>query len=222
MRGVADRGVGITPPLDQDRRATDKDILPARQMGRAGELPEHIEEQLIGRRAHVLPSLALLAGAGHPHPALAVKPQPPGQRRGRPRHQPIMQILGGRTPQRAQQREEQQGLHTVDGRLPPTVRQAHGRPTQRQQAQAPHCLSASRGSAGPAFPCARWYADGGTGAMLTHGTATMGRPPGEGTSLLERSATTSPELGNALSSCNDRQLYSLRGEISLRHISDAD
>src|SRR5262249_1765837 len=92
-------------------------------------------------------ALALLGGAGHPHTAARVARQPAGQREGRPGHQPVMHVLVGQAPQRAQQREQQQRLLGVDPWPPSRSRrqrrwtamaagEPHRQAAQREQMQA--------------------------------------------------------------------------------------
>jgi hypothetical protein len=98
-------------------------------------------------------------------------------REGRPVAQPIAHILIGEPPQGAQERNEQQGrlglrpaalLLDLKVRAAGSDDRSGARPDDTAEAYAACglAMSASMCKAGASQACARWYADGATGACL--------------------------------------------------------
>jgi hypothetical protein len=105
-------------------RETIRQMPPPPTDGGTGEAPpqpsphrQH-EEHLTGWRPGRPQPLGLLRLAGHPRPALRSQRQTAGQRQRRPGHQPVVQLLIGEAPQRAQRCQEQQRLLAIDARRP--------------------------------------------------------------------------------------------------------
>ena len=123
-------------------------------------------------------------GPGTQGVPLAQAGRPQAKREGGPSAQPVGHGPQRELPERAQQRDQQQGLVAVATRGTPRPG-GQGRGQRRSACwtatrhSASRCrritsVSASMCRAGPRVVRARWYAGGGTGPVSGHGAGTMG------------------------------------------------
>ena len=140
---MAECGVRIAAPPSEQGCAVHNDIPPPDQARLLGQMHEQDKQCLERRGARVVGAFALLGGTGNLHSSLRVTRQSTRLRQRGPVHQPVMQVLVGQAPQRAQQRHEQQRFLSVAARTPartrryrrgtPPLRPLHGEAAQRQQ-----------------------------------------------------------------------------------------
>ena len=182
--GVPVARVRVGAPPGLDRGTSDDQVAGPDQPGAQGLADGLHEEHLVGRcpggggpRPHG-------GRAGHPRPSLAVGRQPAGRGERRPGHQPVAHVLQGEPPEGAEQRYQQQGgvgVHAgrAAGPLGQGHRAAQGASRTASWHNASRCrvstiMRASRCSPDLCLANARWYAGGGTGAVLVHGAGTIG------------------------------------------------
>ncbi len=139
-------GIGATP--GEDGNAINDEIAgtkePTTQSGQDREDKKRFRE----RCPCTIPALALLGRARDARMTISPKRQTARQGQGRPVTQPVAHILIRKTPQRAQERDEQKGLFTVgprsaartcwQRRRASMMSQAHGQTAEGKQMQRVH------------------------------------------------------------------------------------
>lgn len=158
----------------------------ARPTEAAGEGRAHREdeEHLARRRARRFEPLALLARTRDAESPVGGSGQAVGEGEGGPGAQPVVDVLIGEPPEGADQRDQQQGLLAVDARCATGACGQGGRqrrwarrtarPQRSSRCSVVTRVRAMQCRARGCFCSARWYDGGGTGAVLPHGTGTMG------------------------------------------------
>lgn len=103
---VAEGGIGIRPAPSQNGSAINDKVAGAREPHPEPSAHQQHEEELARRRSGGPQSLGLLRLARDAWQVVRSLRQPTGQGQRRPRTQPIVHLLRGQAPERAQQRHE--------------------------------------------------------------------------------------------------------------------
>jgi hypothetical protein len=111
-------GIGIGPAPSQDGGAVDDEIAGTDEAA-ANRHSYHGDEQHLGHwSSGTRRPFPLLRGTGHPGGSLSVERQATGERERGPTDQPIVHVLIGEAPERAQEREQQQRFLTITAWAP--------------------------------------------------------------------------------------------------------